>query len=214
MAYAAKMRAFAARYGQGAGNVLLATLFAGGAVWRAYQALTAPEFDYVEVAYFVRNLVFVIILLVRQDHVAVSHNVGHQSVALVAFFSGIAFDPEPSVESQLLIGLSRGVTVAALILATIALINLGRSFGILISVRKVRTRGLYGIIRHPLYAIDILWRVGFILSNPGLGNFVVFALSSAAYVYRALLEEKFLSKYPEYREYMQQTRYRFIPGLF
>ena len=45
-------------------------------------------------------------------------------------------------------------------------------------------------------------------------NLAVFVGSSAAYVYRALLEEKFLAKFEEYRAYVARVRYRFIPGVF
>ncbi|MFC1851988.1 methyltransferase family protein [candidate division CSSED10-310 bacterium] len=65
-----------------------------------------------------------------------------------------------------------------------------------------------------MFTIDILWRVGFILSNPSPLNFCILTISIAAYVWRALFEEKFLQNYAEYRDYMQQVKYRFIPGLF
>jgi len=39
-------------------------------------------------------------------------------------------------------------------------------------------------------------------------------LAIACYVWRAILEERFLCQYPEYREYMKKVRYRFVPGVF
>jgi protein-S-isoprenylcysteine O-methyltransferase Ste14 len=64
-----------------------------------------------------------------------------------------------------------------------------------------------------MYATDILWRVGIALKNPCMVNFVIFLLSSGCYVYRAILEERYLSRWPEYREYMQKVRHRFLPGI-
>lgn len=170
-------------------------------------------FDFVEIAFFLHNLVLCTLVLVRRAHVAVDRNILHQCVALVAFFSGLYFTQVQPL-SAAWVRVSQGVTLAAIVLGTIAMLNLGRSFGILISVRGIKTRGLYGIIRHPMYFIDILWRVGIVIKNVSPYNLAIFLVSSAAYVYRALLEEKFLRQYPKYREYMAHVRYRFIPGVF
>jgi protein-S-isoprenylcysteine O-methyltransferase Ste14 len=56
--------------------------------------------------------------------------------------------------------------------------------------------------------------VAFILQNPSAYNIALAVVSTAAYVYRAVLEEQFLAQFPEYREYMKRVRYRFIPKLF
>ncbi|MFC1851987.1 hypothetical protein ACFL27_17480 [candidate division CSSED10-310 bacterium] len=133
-----KIYAYILHNGQTLVNIFLVLTLGGGSLFRVYQALTASMFDYIEVIYFIRNLVLVIIIMNRLDHLAISKNYAHQSVALIAFFTGIAFDPEPTTDSALLINLSRGVTIIALLLATITLINLGKSFGILISIRQVK----------------------------------------------------------------------------
>lgn len=195
-------------------NIFLFATLGHAAVYRAYHAWVAQEFNLVEAVFFTHNVLLVMIILARRQHVAINKNVFHQVVPLLAFFSGIAFDDKPTVQTYLLLGISRGVTVVTLVLGAVSLLNLGRSFGILISVRKIKTGGLYSIIRHPMYFTDILWRMGFVLNNPSVYNFALLAASSAAYVYRALLEEKFLSQFPDYREYMQRVKYRFIPGVF
>ena len=45
-------------------------------------------------------------------------------------------------------------------------------------------------------------------------NAVVMVLSTAAYVYRAALEERFLCQSEAYRAYMKKVAYRFIPGVY
>ena len=95
-----------------------------------------------------------------------------------------------------------------------ALLNLGRSFGILIAYREVKSRGLYGIIRHPMYATDILLRIGFTINHCTPFTVIAFIASTGCYVYRAILEERFLIQQPEYREYMHRVKYRFIPFVF
>ncbi len=157
------------------------------------QAWFEHQFDFVELAFFVHNVVMLGLILVRRQHQAIDANLFHQGVALVAFFSGIAFVPSTPAASALLRG-SQVITIIAILLGTVSLINLGRSFSILVSIRKVKTKGLYSVIRHPMYATDILWRIGIIVKNPCPVNFVIFVLSSGCYVYRAILEEYLLSR--------------------
>ena len=65
-----------------------------------------------------------------------------------------------------------------------------------------------------MYAIDIFWRLAFIFGNLTVYNLTVVAVSTAAYVYRALLEEAFLKQFTDYRDYMEHVRYRMVPGVF
>ena len=99
-------------------------------------------------------------------------------------------------------------------LGILALVNLGRSCGVLIAFRKIQTRGLYSAVRHPMYLSDILFRVGFMLTHLNWLTSALFVVSSACYVYRAILEERFLAQQPEYREYMRDVKYRFVPFVY
>jgi protein-S-isoprenylcysteine O-methyltransferase Ste14 len=186
----------------------------GWVVFQTARSWEAGEFGYVKAAFTIQNVVMVVMILVRRQHLAVDRNVLHQLVALVAFFSGLAMLGARESGPPGVLLASRTVTVAANVLGVATLLNLGRSFGILIARREVKTGGLYGLVRHPMYASDILLRVGFIISHWSWFNFGVVLCSSACYVYRAVLEERFLSEGEEYREYMRRVRYRFIPGAF
>ena len=177
------------------------------------QARLANRFDFVEIAFAVHNGIMLTFILIRKQHQALDSNIFHQLVALVAFFSGIFFIKE-TTDNPLLLLLSQGVILISIGLGIMAFLHLGRSFGILIALREIRTGGLYGIIRHPMYFTDILWRTGMILKNPCPLNFFIFFVSSACYVYRAILEEQFLSRNPLYARYMERVRYRFLPGVY
>jgi protein-S-isoprenylcysteine O-methyltransferase Ste14 len=187
----------------------------------------AEKLDFVEVAFALHNMILLPILLIRRQHRAIDRSGWHQAVALVAFFSGIFFVSAgpgghpwlpgwllPSAPGTAMLWTSRGIVAAVTLIGTLSLLSLGRSFGILIAVREVKTRGAYGVIRHPMYLSDILWRVGYTLANLCALNAALLAVSSACYVYRALLEERFLAQTGEYRQYMERVRYRFIPGIF
>jgi protein-S-isoprenylcysteine O-methyltransferase Ste14 len=96
--------------------------------------------------------------------------------------------------------------------------------------RGVITTGPYAYIRHPAYASKnfswwcvmlpfVLWQI---YNNhehdpahtwqPALQILGMF-LMSFVYYWRAITEERHLSRDPEYRKYMQKVPYRFIPGV-
>jgi protein-S-isoprenylcysteine O-methyltransferase Ste14 len=211
------MKKLIRKHGQTVINVILVIGLGNYSVERGWPAIQQAwfehQFDFVELAFFLHNVVMLSLILLRRQHEAIDRNLWHQAVAIVAFFSGITF-VKAVPPSAALLRAAVILTAIVILLQTACLINLGRSFGIMVSIRKVKTNGLYAIIRHPMYALDILWRVCMLLKNPCRPNVAIFVLSSACYVYRALIEEKYLRGWPEYRDYMQKVRYRFLPGLF
>lgn len=171
------------------------------------------RFDWLEMFFVLQNLVGLSVLLIRDEHRAVDRRIWAQIVALAAFFSGMGFDQRENTSPRLLQA-ARLVTFLALVTGILAFISLGSSFGILVALRKVRTRIMYQIVRHPMYLSDLLWRVAFVLKNACRRNLILFVLSSLGYVYRAILEERFLSESPDYRDYCRHVQYRFVPGVF
>lgn len=195
-------------------NLVLLVALGGAAAHASYQAWRAGRFDYVEASFAIQTLVMLFFILVRRPHQALDPTPWHQAVALVAFGSGVFFLGQPPSGGPVAHHASQGITLVANLLGIIVTLNLGRSFGILIAVRKVQTGGLYRVIRHPMYATDILLRVGYIVSHFTLLNLGIVVASALCYGYRAVLEERFLSQWPEYQEYRERVRYRFIPGVF
>jgi len=195
-------------------NIYLSLNFAGWGLWQTYQYYLKGTLGYVEISFTVQSLVVAVIFLIRKPHQMVHTNLLHQAVAMIAFCSGAAFMGQPVTGNPLAKHISQVVILCANVLGVAALLNLGRSFGILIAFRGLKSRGLYRTVRHPMYATDILLRIGFLISHTNLFTVVVFIASTGCYVYRALLEEWFLIQRPEYREYMQRVKYRFIPFVF
>ena len=81
--------------------------------------------------------------------------------------------------------------------------------------QKVVATGLYGIVRHPMYAVTLM----LFLSMPFvLGSFLSF-LCFLPYPFliakRLLDEEKFLEQeLTGYKEYKEKVKYRLIPGIW
>jgi len=102
---------------------------------------------------------------------------------------------------------------SGLCLIAAALLSLQRSFGIVPANRGIREGGLYAIVRHPLYAAELLFILGFVMVNPSPWNVGLWVIECALQVLRARAEEQLLGEDPVYSAYSQRVRYRLIPGL-
>jgi len=79
----------------------------------------------------------------------------------------------------------------------------------------VCTTGPYKYIRHPMYAGIILSFLCFPLSLGSLYSFIPAALIIGLFIVRTLLEDKTLKEeLPGYKEYVQKTRFRLLPGVW
>jgi protein-S-isoprenylcysteine O-methyltransferase Ste14 len=91
-----------------------------------------------------------------------------------------------------------------------AAVSLGRSFGVLIEVRKVILDGAYRWVRHPMYSGYVLFLAGLALASCSPAFIVLVPLHIALLLYRAQLEEARLAEAsPEYRAYRNQTGFIF-----
>lgn len=107
--------------------------------------------------------------------------------------------------------LSAVVMVVAILWQIYAKIYLGRSFGLLPACRTVVETGPYRIVRHPIYLGYFVAHMGFLLNNFSWWNVKVFALLYLLQFCRIHYEEQVLSKNPQYVEYKNKVKYRFIP---
>jgi protein-S-isoprenylcysteine O-methyltransferase Ste14 len=107
--------------------------------------------------------------------------------------------------------LSAPLAFSAFVLAVYGLLYLRRSLSIIPEARRLVTGGPYRLIRHPLYAAEILAACALILARPGLWATLTIVPFIAVQMLRAHFEEGLLSRtFPEYAPYAAQTR-RLIP---
>ncbi len=123
-------------------------------------------------------------------------------------FSGQGIDNGPilSFTADLLIALSIVLGIASALI-------LGRSYDFLPALRHVKTGYAYQIVRHPMYLSSIIIKVGYVMKNLSVYNVCILILVTVLYDKRAKYEEDIMSQIASYVGYLQQVKYRFMPGI-
>lgn len=81
--------------------------------------------------------------------------------------------------------------------------------------QKVIDNGLYGVVRHPMYAITLLLFLSMPLVLGSLYSFVIFLAYPFIIAKRIISEEAFLEKELDgYSAYKQKVKYRLIPLIW
>lgn len=81
--------------------------------------------------------------------------------------------------------------------------------------QPLASTGLYGVVRHPMYAGALLMMIGTPLALDSYWGLVVLAPSLAVLAARILDEEALLTEeLGGYREYLTRVRYRLVPGVW
>jgi len=104
--------------------------------------------------------------------------------------------------------------LAGVLVALVSLVTLGRSFGLVAANRGVKTRGPYGLVRHPAYTGYLLAYVGYVLENPAPANVGLLLLSTTFQLLRIREEERLLVQDRAYEQYSRSVRYRLVPLVY
>lgn len=104
--------------------------------------------------------------------------------------------------------------VIGFVIQIFALLSLNRSIGLLPAHRGVKSGGLYGWVRHPLYTAYVITFLGYLINNQSYYNAAVVFAGVAFLVARIFCEEALLFKYADYTRYASRTRWRLIPAVW
>ena len=106
------------------------------------------------------------------------------------------------------------VSAVGLLIVVAGKVTLGRSFGLTPANRGIVSTGVYRIVRHPIYLGYLITHIGFVVANTVRWNLLLLAAADIALMMRAVREERTLALDESYRDYMQQVRWRILPGIF
>jgi protein-S-isoprenylcysteine O-methyltransferase Ste14 len=112
---------------------------------------------------------------------------------------------------SLLFSIGDIIQMIGIVAIVASMLSLRRSFGIVPAHRGIRTGGLYSFVRHPLYASELLWMLGFVIANPSGWNVALWFCDCVLQFTRAFAEERFLSVDPVYSQYRARVKYRLLP---
>lgn len=80
---------------------------------------------------------------------------------------------------------------------------------------KLITSGPYGLVRHPMYSIVMLYGITCVLHNQTLSTLLSLIILILVLRVKAGYEERFLQeRFEEYSGYMRRVSKRFMPGFF
>lgn len=189
----------------------LAVDLAGGLVWgffaAAYLSVALRARDYLMIGLFLFYALVACFMVVRRP--ARRKVVWWESVlAWLCVFIPIA-GMRPARGGWVVPGLT--MQSFGLIGVILALSSLGRSFGIAAADRGLVTTGLYRYVRHPVYAAELVFNAGWVVSNPSWRNLAVLALMMTTQVMRIFREETLIAGYGSYAG---QVRWRLFPGIW
>jgi protein-S-isoprenylcysteine O-methyltransferase Ste14 len=178
--------------------------------------LLTPAFTLIDWIYVSQHVLVLAIALVRRppalhDYslatsaaVVVSYAYPYAQVALLGWVPG---QPASPAAGFVLVTIGAFLSVASLL-------SLGTSFGIRPALRRLVTRGPYGVVRHPMYLSYILGDVGYNLQEWNAGSVLLVLVGWTSLLYRIRAEERVLAGDPGWQRYADRVRHRLIPGLW
>jgi protein-S-isoprenylcysteine O-methyltransferase Ste14 len=165
------------------------------------------------IALLFRNTSITLVFLFRRPSKLTSKNVGDWIVAIGGTFITYLYTSWREPIYPFVVPIAYVVMTVTAILSTICIINLGRSFGIVPANRGVKTKLLYGIVRHPLYSLYTIYDLALISLTFTSHNCYICILHALFSYLRAKREENVLLRDRAYKEYVSKTRYMFLPGV-
>jgi protein-S-isoprenylcysteine O-methyltransferase Ste14 len=109
---------------------------------------------------------------------------------------------------------AQGAFVIGILWTISGLLTLGRSFAVLPALRKVVVNGPFRVIRHPIYAGEIVLALACYIAEPGLLSVAPLVAALPLVVVRIIAEERLLMTCSTYLAYAQQVRWRLLPSVW
>ena len=161
----------------------------------------------------VAETALVFFTLIRRPTTNISLRLGDWLLAITATAAPLLIVPT-DVPVSAVAPLGVALVIVGNIIQGAAKLALRRSFGIAPANRGIKDNGIYGLVRHPMYAGYLAVHIGLLILMPSFLNILVYAIGWWAQILRLLAEERLLSQDPAYVAFQKKVRYRLIPGIF
>jgi protein-S-isoprenylcysteine O-methyltransferase Ste14 len=167
--------------------------------------LKTHEFTWLLFALSETLLVFFYIFRTRPNTISVEFF--DWLIAIIGTFAPLFFRPA----EWGVLPMAKYAIIVGTVFQIMGVLSLNRSFALVAACRSIKTKWMYGIVRHPIYASYCLIFLGYVLSSTTVANVVVYSVSMIFLMLRIIREEKHLALDPLYRQYQLKVRYRLIP---
>lgn len=160
--------------------------------------------------YVLFNLVVVLLSFSRRMPRSVSWNPFDWGLASLATVLPLLLIPAASRNSWLWFS----IQCIGEAISTLSLLTLNRSLGMVPANRGVKTRGMYRLVRHPMYCGYCVSDLAMLVQNFCVWNLCVAGAHLIAQTIRITREERLLMEDPAYADYAARVRWRLIPAIW
>jgi protein-S-isoprenylcysteine O-methyltransferase Ste14 len=145
-----------------------------------------------------------------------------QVILLCAFVFAPAWNPWLTQDLMTGTASVRRVALAicglvALVLGGLGFLNLGRNLTPLpypVAHNRLVTKGVYGLVRHPLYSSQLFAAFGWVCHTLSLSHLILLVLGFLFFDYKAGLEEGWLAqRHPDYADYARRVS-KLVPWVY
>jgi len=157
-----------------------------------------------------QELLVAALLLVRRPSRAVSRRGIDRLTAAAALLVPLGLHAPGAAAA----GVSTALEAAGLLLALVATATLGRHLGLVPAVRGITTRGVYAVVRHPMYAAYLLLLAAYVAGEPSPRNGTLALVACVLLVLRLRAEEALLEGDADYQAYRRRVPWRLVPGWY
>ncbi len=190
-------------------NSSLAALFIFFAIANGRSFLENPRLSVFLIV--LTETIVAIFLIIRRDPEETGHSWPMWISTTCGTLAPFLLRPVEGTEDLITGGI---LQVIGFIIQIVALLSLNKSLGLLPAYRGVKSGGLYGWVRHPLYSAYVITFLGYLMNNQSVYNAAVVLGGTAFLIMRIHYEEALLRRYDDYTRYATRIRWRLIPAVW
>ncbi len=162
--------------------------------------------------YLVTEGIVMLMVLLRRSTDQISIAPRDWVVAFAGTFLSMALTPGEPVAA--LVTFAGVLLVAGFAISLAAKLQLRRSFGLVAANRGLKTRGVYALVRHPMYLGYFFVQSGMLMLNFNAWNIAILSGWTFLQIMRINAEERMLLADPAYRAHAELVKYRLLPGVY